>query len=30
MQKNIYWLFLITFFVASCGNAKKDNEGEYE
>ena len=28
MQKNIYWLFLITFFIAACGNAKKDNEGE--
>lgn len=25
MQKNMYWLLLVGFIAASCGNAKKDN-----
>ena len=28
MQKNIYWLLLVAFLVASCGNAKKDQNAE--
>lgn len=28
MQKNIYWLIIIAFLAASCGNAKKDESAE--
>ena len=28
MQKNIYWLLLITLFAASCGSSKKDKNAE--
>lgn len=28
MQKNIYWLLWITLFIASCGQGKKDREGD--
>lgn len=28
MQKNIYWLVVIAFLAASCGNAKKDQNAE--
>ena len=28
MQKNIYWLVIIAFLAASCGNAKKDESAE--
>src|SRR5215208_820562 len=27
MRKNIFWLLLVGFLAASCGNGKKDNAG---